>query len=39
MVEQVLAVGREIEERERQTTERIRALGSISKAVAEFNRI
>ncbi len=39
MVEDVLARGRAIEEREQQMTVRIRALGSISKAFDEFNRI
>lgn len=39
LVERTREIAAQIEDRERQTTERIRALGSISKAVAELNRI
>lgn len=39
LIGDALAAGREIEERERLTADRIRALGSLTKAVAELNRI
>jgi 4-hydroxy-4-methyl-2-oxoglutarate aldolase len=39
LVGEVLVRGQEIEAREQQMTARIRALGSISKAFDEFNRI
>lgn len=39
LVDRTLEIAAEIEDREQRTTERIRALGSISKAVAEMNRI